>query len=69
MPAVEKSSPENTRKGEVKFPRIAMWVMGKERIPFVREAKSGGWESIFDDKLNKLYRDKFGQWMEMLNYK
>ena len=66
--AVEKSSPENMRKGEIKLPKLVMRVLGKEDIPFVRAAKSGGWKNIFDDELNQIYRDKFGQLMERLDY-
>ena len=40
----------------------------KQQIPFVREARSGQWKEVFDGKLNAIYWERFGKWMEKFDY-
>ncbi len=59
---------ESVSKVETILPNFVLKWLKKERIPFVRQAKSGGWREVFDDELREIYWNKFGKQMEQLGY-
>jgi hypothetical protein len=59
---------ESASKVETILPNFFLRWLNKKRIPFVRQAKSGGWREVFDDELRGIYWNKFGKQMEQFGY-
>ena len=61
--SVKYSEANRMRKAEAVLP-----MSKRQDIPFVREARSGQWREVFDSKLNAIYWERFGKWMEKFEY-